>query len=193
MTPESAALLVGFLNTVHLPDGCDGLGGSGPADWIADGRLDSGRSLAETTPVAATEPDTSLVKLRILREALRVLTRPGADAVQAHREVLNQARTTLLAIPLTLRLPDLDHAFPRLVPAMVPARGLEEDVATVAEAYLRSTIEGTFARVKTCALPECQWAFYDTSRNRSRRWCAMDGCGNRVKNRNYRARRALRP
>jgi predicted RNA-binding Zn ribbon-like protein len=27
----------------------------------------------------------------------------------------------------------------------------------------------------------CGWLFYDTSRNRSRRWCSMESCGNRAK------------
>jgi predicted RNA-binding Zn ribbon-like protein len=37
-------------------------------------------------------------------------------------------------------------------------------------------------RVGECAdLHGCGWLFYDTSRNRSRRWCSMDSCGNRAK------------
>ncbi len=34
-------------------------------------------------------------------------------------------------------------------------------------------------RVKQCG--GCDWLFYDNSRNRSRRWCSMDACGNRLK------------
>ena len=49
---------------------------------------------------------------------------------------------------------------------------------------------GAWPRVKACAAEECQWAFYDTSRNRSRTWCSMDVCGNREKTRRYRGRRA---
>lgn len=40
-------------------------------------------------------------------------------------------------------------------------------------------------RVRQCAGDPCGWLFYDTSRNRSRRWCAMEGCGNRAKARRY--------
>jgi predicted RNA-binding Zn ribbon-like protein len=37
-------------------------------------------------------------------------------------------------------------------------------------------------RVGQCADDRgCGWLFWDTSRNRSRRWCAMSGCGNRAK------------
>jgi len=38
-----------------------------------------------------------------------------------------------------------------------------------------------FRRVKKCADPICGWLFLDISRNRSRRWCDMAGCGNRAK------------
>lgn len=31
----------------------------------------------------------------------------------------------------------------------------------------------------------CGWLFIDTSRNRSRRWCSMESCGNRAKARRY--------
>jgi predicted RNA-binding Zn ribbon-like protein len=47
---------------------------------------------------------------------------------------------------------------------------------------------GTWERLKACAADDCQWAFYDTSRNHSRTWCSMEVCGNRAKTRAYRAR-----
>lgn len=37
------------------------------------------------------------------------------------------------------------------------------------------------SRVRKCANPECVLWFYDTSRNGQRRWCSMEGCGNRNK------------
>jgi predicted RNA-binding Zn ribbon-like protein len=49
---------------------------------------------------------------------------------------------------------------------------------------------GTWERLKACGAEDCQWAFYDTSRNRSRTWCSMEVCGNRAKTRAYRARRS---
>lgn len=42
------------------------------------------------------------------------------------------------------------------------------------------------ARVKECpGAGDCGWLFYDTSKNGSRRWCSMEGCGSRVKMRQY--------
>jgi predicted RNA-binding Zn ribbon-like protein len=41
-------------------------------------------------------------------------------------------------------------------------------------------------RVGECADDRgCSWLFFDTSRNRSRRWCSMDSCGNRAKARRH--------
>jgi predicted RNA-binding Zn ribbon-like protein len=48
--------------------------------------------------------------------------------------------------------------------------------------------EGTWGRLKACLADDCQWAFYDLSRNRSAVWCDMRVCGNRQKVRSYRER-----
>jgi predicted RNA-binding Zn ribbon-like protein len=48
--------------------------------------------------------------------------------------------------------------------------------------------EGTWDRLKACRADDCQWAFYDHSRNRSGTWCSMEVCGNRAKARKFRAR-----
>jgi predicted RNA-binding Zn ribbon-like protein len=41
--------------------------------------------------------------------------------------------------------------------------------------------EGDRGRVRKCGSPTCVLFFYDKSRNRMRRWCSMDHCGNRAK------------
>ena len=40
-------------------------------------------------------------------------------------------------------------------------------------------------RVKECGGPGCGWLFLDTSKNYTRRWCSMEGCGNRAKARGH--------
>jgi len=43
--------------------------------------------------------------------------------------------------------------------------------------------------VKRCGNDECIRYFLDTSKNHSRRWCSMEGCGNRMKARAHYARK----
>lgn len=45
-------------------------------------------------------------------------------------------------------------------------------------------------RVGKCCDEECGWLFFDTSKNRSRRWCSMDSCGNVAKVRRHRKKLA---
>jgi predicted RNA-binding Zn ribbon-like protein len=44
--------------------------------------------------------------------------------------------------------------------------------------------------VRWCEAPDCEWLFLDHSRNRSRRWCDMNSCGNRAKARRHYQRTA---
>jgi predicted RNA-binding Zn ribbon-like protein len=44
------------------------------------------------------------------------------------------------------------------------------------------------ARLRECASDTCAWVFIDRTKNHSRRWCDMAGCGNRAKGRAFRAR-----
>jgi predicted RNA-binding Zn ribbon-like protein len=39
----------------------------------------------------------------------------------------------------------------------------------------------TLARVHECEGPGCGWIIIDTTKNRSKRWCSMETCGNRAK------------
>lgn len=41
-------------------------------------------------------------------------------------------------------------------------------------------------RIRQCPAPDgCGWLFLDTSKNRSRRWCSMESCGNAAKARRH--------
>ena len=43
--------------------------------------------------------------------------------------------------------------------------------------------------MKICAAEDCLWAYYDHSKSRTGRWCAMETCGNRHKTRRYRRKK----
>lgn len=55
-------------------------------------------------------------------------------------------------------------------------------------AYVLTDIDHT--RLKYC--PSCKWLFYDSTRNRSRRWCDMEDCGSRDKSLKYYHRNKLK-
>ncbi|WP_432478959.1 CGNR zinc finger domain-containing protein [Nocardioides sp. GXQ0305] len=69
------------------------------------------------------------------------------------------------------------------------AAGIRGALARIAIAAHTATTDGTWPRLKICSWDECEWAYYDHSKNRSRHWCEY-GCGNKVKTRAYRARKA---
>jgi predicted RNA-binding Zn ribbon-like protein len=46
-------------------------------------------------------------------------------------------------------------------------------------------VSGELRRVGKCCGDNCDWLYLDTSRNRSRRWCDMQSCGNRAKARRH--------
>jgi predicted RNA-binding Zn ribbon-like protein len=73
-------------------------------------------------------------------------------------------------------------------PDLSPAVKAEHLVPQLLGVIFYSQATGTWERLKLCENPDCLWAFYDNSRNRSGSWCRMGLCGNRIKNRAYRER-----
>ena len=70
---------------------------------------------------------------------------------------------------------------------------LERILWPVAQSAAELLTSDELDRVGICAGDGCGWLFFDASKNRSRRWCAMDDCGNRAKaRRHYRQSRILK-
>ena len=67
--------------------------------------------------------------------------------------------------------------------------GLDWPLWPVAYSAAELTTTDALERVKECEGAGCTWLFRDASRNRSRRWCDMNDCGNRAKARRHYARR----
>jgi predicted RNA-binding Zn ribbon-like protein len=66
---------------------------------------------------------------------------------------------------------------------------VEAALGPVALAAIRLFTEGDFQRIRECGGHACGWLFYDCSKNNRRRWCEMEVCGNRAKQRRLAARR----
>lgn len=170
-----ADLIVEFVNTRDVEEETDAIASPELLEsWIA-----------KTTGDYAGSPDAAdLARVLTLRESLRALLRAnnGEEASAGDLVPLREAaertriRTTLSAAG------ELDLA---------PARsGLSGFEARLLLAIERLQSQGAWARLKACTEDECQWAFYDTTRNHSRTWCSMEVCGNREKTRRYRAKRS---
>jgi predicted RNA-binding Zn ribbon-like protein len=65
------------------------------------------------------------------------------------------------------------------------ANSLEQMLWPVVRSAAELLASDELNRVGICAGDGCGWLFFDTSKNRSRRWCAMDDCGTRAKARRH--------
>ena len=57
--------------------------------------------------------------------------------------------------------------------------GLESVLWPITRAFADLVTSEDISRIKKC--PNCGYLFVDNSKNKSRRWCSMEICGNRVK------------
>jgi predicted RNA-binding Zn ribbon-like protein len=166
--PGRLELLQRFINSHNhdLPEDWDRIGTAAKARaWLREKRL--------------IEPGERIVaadaaRLRELREALRALivapTPAAAAVVRAQRA------------PLRVVVDDAGNA------ALEAAdRGVDGAVATLLGILHEAQVSGDWSRMKACR--QCEYAFFDRSKNRSAAWCAMSICGNRTKNRAYYRRR----
>ena len=65
------------------------------------------------------------------------------------------------------------------------ADGLQQVLFAVLTSAAELLASDRVRRVRECASADCTWLFVDESRNRSRRWCEMRACGNRMKARRH--------
>jgi predicted RNA-binding Zn ribbon-like protein len=173
--PNSLELVIDFVNTLDPDDPSDvfstaeGLGG-----WMAE------RGLIDAEDLPLQEKDRR--EAVTLREALRteMLAHNGAGSEERVALELDEvARRGELGVQFRA-----DGSAPLAPRAGGFAGALARVVVPVAE----GTRDGSWQRVKACRADDCQWAFYDHSRNRSGVWCDMAVCGNRAKVRAYRSR-----
>ena len=65
---------------------------------------------------------------------------------------------------------------------------VEAVVGPVALSAIEVVTHAERTRIKRCAGEHCGWLFLDTTKNNRRRWCEMEVCGNRAKQRRLRER-----
>ena len=177
--PEPLDLVQSLVNTLNRVRGYDLLADGDLARWW----------LARVAPDldAGRLRDKDLAGLVSLREGLRGLLRSatGGEAVDAESVAVIRAvgRSHPLAVSVD------GSGVPQVGPVTEP-RDQPADVLAgrVLAALPAAAGLGTLPRLKACANPDCEWAFYDTSRSRSGSWCVMNLCGARHKMSRYRDR-----
>ena len=174
--PEPLVRVQALVNTVELPGGPDRLADEEDARaWLVDTGL-----LAATAELTAADLDLA----RGVREALRALLVHNSGGPPPSDDVMSPLK--LIAAQGTARADCGDAGEVRLSATgdSVPER-LVELLLVMRDAQR----DGSWARLKACANDECHWAFYDRSRNHGGTWCEMSSCGNKLKNREFRARK----
>lgn len=115
--------------------------------------------------------EQDLARVREFREGLRALVEGRVDELDGLRR-LTSGRPVNIEVDAGGRV------------QLSTSDGLLGLLLTVRDAQA----DGSWSRLKLCANPDCGWAFYDRSRNQQGAWCSMAACGNRLKNRRFRAR-----
>jgi predicted RNA-binding Zn ribbon-like protein len=116
---------------------------------------------------------------RRLRGALRAMVERlarGKPAGQAALDEINRVLAQEAGYSQLAR--DGDGYALRFQPARREALHL---LAPIARAAAELLCDGDPERIRQCGNPVCGLYYYDTSKNRTRRWCSMAVCGNRMK------------
>ena len=169
--PDAIAVVRDFVNTTDRETDTDELTtGAALVRYLGTAGLLTG-------PARATQEDLALaLRLRAgLREALEL----NHDGDDRSLDSLDQA---LAELPVAL---SWSQGRPALRPTEAGVRGALARIGLAAHDAATADI---WWRLKICAYDECEWAYYDHSKNRSRSYCEY-GCGNKLKTRAYRARR----
>jgi predicted RNA-binding Zn ribbon-like protein len=177
-TTEGLEAVRRFVNTVHHEQGDVSEELQSPAD-LAAFFAEQGHGRVDVKPA-------DLRRALEVREALRDVmgANNGAALNPEAVDLLNRtaARAKVVAA-------FDDNASWRIEPA---SNGVDRVLGEMLATVFRAMSDGSWTRMKACGNPDCRWAFYDASKNRSGRWCEMASCGNRMKARAFRERARTR-
>jgi predicted RNA-binding Zn ribbon-like protein len=158
--------------------------------WAQDRRVVGDQEAARQQERAAQEPELASQVYRQaidLRDAVYRTFASLAAGAQPTPDDLDRLNAVLAQSLPHLRLVDTGGSFTwQWMDAGTALDRVIWDIALSASQLLTSP---DLDRVRECADEHgCGWLFFDTTKNRSRRWCSMDGCGNRAKARRHYAR-----
>jgi predicted RNA-binding Zn ribbon-like protein len=144
---------------------------------------------AETHPSQAATTLADAIALRRLIYRIFSAVAAGRDPETADSTALNAA---LGASVVWLRIvrPQHEDNHPDDAPAYEwgwadSSSRLDQILWPIVWSAAQLLVSERLHQVRECGSDSCRWIFMDTSRNHSRRWCSMEGCGNRAKQRRH--------
>ncbi|MCP3168677.1 CGNR zinc finger domain-containing protein [Myxococcus qinghaiensis] len=170
--PTDVVLLLDFVNTLDVEKLVDAVPSSDAlATWC--------RARGLLSPAETFSPESFKAAIEA-REALRavLLSHTGEPLPPSELRTLDRVAA---ASPLTLGFG------PDGVRLRAAGTGGWKALGGLFAAIVSTQQDGHWPRMKVCAAGACQEAFFDTSKNRSGRWCSMAVCGNRTKLQRFRA------
>jgi predicted RNA-binding Zn ribbon-like protein len=192
----AGALCLDFANTIHNSRGKDKgeelHAVSDLLQWAKEAGL---LSSAEHDRLAAhynrnpLEAIAALAKGVAIRDVLLSIFAGIANGRSVSSRRLSELNSALTQVPGLLQV----HKNAERIEAewACAADGLQQVLFAVLTSAADLLASGRLGRVRECASADCTWLFVDESRNRSRRWCDMSACGNRMKaHRHYQRSRA---
>ena len=137
-------------------------------------------------PATARLDEADLAATKAVREGIRSMLL-GHAGHPADNGAIDAGNRVLAGLQVRLEFGTDGY---RLVPGRETA--LDQALVGLLEAIRQATEAHTWTRLKVCDRGSCRWAYYDASRNQSRRWCSMAGCGNHIKMKRAYASRVAR-
>lgn len=157
--PGSLRLVQQFVNTNDQEGGRDQLASRDVlAQWLA-------LWTEWPRPVVPTRHEHA--RALAVREGIRHLAEHTSPDDARFETALRALDIRLVAQAGQLRLDSPDRLGRALCPILDTVRAAMDD--------------GTWTRMKVCSRDRCRWLYYDSSRNRSSKWCATAICGSREK------------
>lgn len=174
--PMPLLAVQGFANTLDIETSTDLL--ESPEtflDWMKRSGLAAPGMMVSTADLRLARRFRDVIRdLLVANESGSADAEAGAELAKLTAE----RRVQLIADPATAKL-TADTS---------PATDVDDLICLLLGVILLAQTTDEWQRLKLCENPECLWAFYDASRNRSGSWCRTGQCGNRLKNRAYRER-----
>ena len=159
------------------------------ADWLEHAGALGAAATAELRALLAADPafaQALLAEARRLRDDVRAVAAAIARRADPPPAALDDLAALHARWLAAARLaPDGPRRAWRWRVADAP---LAAALGPIALAAVALVAERDPTRIKECGGVACGWLFYDGTKNNRRRWCEMEVCGNRAKQRRHAAR-----